>query len=197
MPKTPIIKSNDDIILWQRVVSRVTPLKSKIQSGESSALFAVSGAHEKPLSKDYYKRSNQIGEFTKNLSKGGLDRPDLIVQQKKPADLRQGERAGVDGRTQKRLFRGEVLVDRRIDLHGLTAARAERHLQQFVETAAYEGCRCLLVITGKGAGVLRSHVPNWLKQPPLSPHVLALAEARPKDGGGGAFYVLLRRKRNG
>ena len=64
-----------------------------------------------------------------------------------------------------------------------------------IVSAAQEGCRCVLVITGKGSGVLNGHVPNWLKQQPMSPHVLALAEARPKDGGSGAFYVLLRRKR--
>ena len=111
--------------------------------------------------------------------------------------MRHGERAGLDGKTQKRLFRGEVPLDSRIDLHGLTAARAEIRLKQFVETAAYEGCRCVLIITGKGAGVRQGRGPDWLKQPPMSQHVLAMAEARPKDGGGGAFYVLLRRKRNG
>jgi DNA-nicking Smr family endonuclease len=109
--------------------------------------------------------------------------------------LRQGERAGIDGRTQRRLFRGDVPVDRRLDLHGLTAARAESRLAQFIETAARDGCRCVLVITGKGAGILRGHVPDWLKRQPLSPHILALAEARPHDGGSGALYVLLRRKR--
>ena len=51
------------------------------------------------------------------------------------------------------------------------------------------------MITGKGAGVLKGHVPGWLKNPPLSGLVLALAEARPADGGSGAFYVLLRRRR--
>ncbi|MGB2252104.1 MAG: Smr/MutS family protein, partial [Candidatus Puniceispirillaceae bacterium] len=59
-----------------------------------------------------------------------------------------------------------------------------------------DGCRCVLVITGKGAGILRGHVPDWLKRQPLSPHILAMAEARPHDGGSGALYVLLRRKRS-
>ena len=114
-----------------------------------------------------------------------------------PVDLRHGEKAGIDGGTQRRLSRGEVKVDLRLDLHGMTAARAHNQLIRFIVSAAYEGCRCVLVITGKGSGVLNGHVPNWLKQPPLSLHVLALAEARPKDGGVGAFYVLLRRKRVG
>ena len=97
--------------------------------------------------------------------------------------------------TQRRLFRGDLPIDRRLDLHGHTAARAETKLQTFIEDASYARCRCILVITGKGAGVLKQHVPGWLKRPPLSGLVLALAEARPADGGGGLFYVLLRRRR--
>ena len=99
------------------------------------------------------------------------------------------------GRTQRRLFRGDVPIDRRLDLHGHTVARAQVKLQFFIEDAAYSGCRCVLVITGKGSGILQSHVPDWLKCPPLSALVLALAEARQTDGGSGAFYVLLRRRR--
>ena len=109
--------------------------------------------------------------------------------------MRHGEKAGIDGSTQRRLFRGDVLIDARLDLHGMTAMRAHKQLIKFIVSAADDGCRCVLVITGKGSGVLNGHVPTWLKQLPVSPHVLALAEARPKDGGSGAFYVLLRRKR--
>ena len=112
-----------------------------------------------------------------------------------PIDLREGDRAGLDGRTQRRLFRGDLPIDRRLDLHGHTAARAEIKLQRFIEDASYAGCRCVLVITGKGTGILKGHVPGWLKGSSLSGLVLALAEARPVDGGSGAFYVLLRRRR--
>lgn len=114
-----------------------------------------------------------------------------------PVDLRRGEAAGLDGKTKRKLFRGEVPVNRRLDLHGLSAARAQTRLEIFIKQAAFEGCRCVLVITGKGSGVLRAHVPGWLKRLPLSPLVLALAEAKPSDGGSGALYVLLRRRRMG
>ena len=109
--------------------------------------------------------------------------------------MREGDRAGLDGRTQRRLLRGDVPIDQRLDLHGYTVARAELKLLRFIEDASFAGCRCVLVITGKGAGVLKGHVPGWLKRPPLSGLVLALAEARPADGGSGALYVLLRRRR--
>ena len=197
MPKTPIINSEDDMVLWQRVVSKVTPLKSTIQSAESAALFVGPVVQDKTWSKIFGQDCTKIRTVSKTLHSSTYNDAPSVFQKTSPVDLRQGERAGIDGRTQKRLFRGEVPIDKRIDLHGLTATNAESKLKQFVETAAYDGCRCVLVITGKGAGVLRRHVPKWLKQAPLAAYVLALAEARPKDGGGGAFYVLLRRKRNG
>ena len=193
MPKKRIIKSDDDTGLWQRVITGVKPLKLTIELTEFAEIFAQSDHLAPPAAKP-------SGRMQKPPVK--LARPPIAaassasVKKANPVDLRQGERAGIDGRTQRRLFRGDVPVDRRLDLHGLTAARAENRLAQFIEMAARDGCRCVLVITGKGAGILRGHVPDWLKRQPLSSHILALAEARPHDGGSGALYVLLRRKRS-
>ncbi len=193
MPKKRIINSDDDTVLWQRVITEVTPLKSTIELAEFAEIFAQSDHLAQPVA----KLSDRTQKPLVKPVRPPIVVPSLTPAKKaNPVDLRQGERAGIDGRTQRQLFRGDVPVDRRLDLHGLTAARAESRLVQFIETAARDGCRCVLVITGKGAGILRGHVPNWLKRQPLSPHILALAEARPHDGGSGALYVLLRRKRN-
>ena len=175
---------NENQILWQRVTQRVTPLPGRSQTISSLPTIKHMAHSAKPASK----------MLKKNLPSPPASSP-TIVRQPLPIDLREGDRAGLDRRTQRRLFRGDVPIDRRLDLHGHTAARSEIKLQRFIEDASYAGCRCVLVITGKGAGVLKGHVPGWLKRPPLSGLILALAEARPKDGGSGAFYVLLRRRR--
>ena len=61
------------------------------------------------------------------------------------------------------------------------------------------GKRCILVITGKGSletgGVLRRMVPLWINQSPLRGVVIAIEKAIPRDGGSGAYYLLLRRRR--
>jgi DNA-nicking Smr family endonuclease len=59
----------------------------------------------------------------------------------------------------------------------------------------------LLIVTGKGArgggeGVLRQALPRWLNMPDLRERVLAFASAHPRHGGAGAFYILLKRRRN-
>ena len=174
---------NEDQILWQRVTQRVTPLPGRQQR-----------LSPPPMVKQLAKSVKPAAKTPQSMPTPGAP-SSPTVKTPLPIDLREGDRAGLDGRTQRRLFRGDVLIDRRLDLHGYTAARAEVKLQTFIEDAAYAGCRCVLVITGKGAGVLKSHVPGWLKRAPLSGLVLALAQARPADGGSGAFYVLLRRRR--
>lgn len=124
-----------------------------------------------------------------------------------------GRTPGLDKRSALRLQRGKTEIDGRIDLHGMTQIEARSALTGFVTNGHRHGRRCLLVITGKGRpttnapnhpwggerphepGVIRRMVPFWLKEPPLVECVLAYSPAQPRDGGSGALYVLLKRRR--
>ncbi|MCZ6606432.1 MAG: Smr/MutS family protein, partial [Alphaproteobacteria bacterium] len=116
-------------------------------------------------------------------------------------EIGPGDRAGVDKRTAKRLKRGPLAVEARMDLHGLTQEEAHRALSAFVQGSQAAGRRGVLVITGKGlrpdgtTGVLRAAVPRWLNQPDLRERIVAFTHATPRDGGDGALYLLLKRKR--
>ena len=44
-------------------------------------------------------------------------------------------------------------------------------------------------------GILRQAVPGWLDEPDMRQLVAGYQPAHPRHGGGGAFYVRLRRKR--
>jgi DNA-nicking Smr family endonuclease len=192
MAKKHSAAQDEDTVLWQRVATGVTPLKARLEAEKMTALFASTAQEKAVVSAEPSRRPAALAAA---VPLPVSPRPASIAMA--PVDLRQGETAGIDNSTKRRLFRGEVPINRRLDLHGLTAARAQTRLESFIQQAAFDGCRCVLVITGKGAGILRGHVPGWLKRAPLAPLVLALAEARPSDGGGGAFYVLLRRRRSG
>ena len=115
--------------------------------------------------------------------------------------LQPGSMVGIDKRTAQRLRRGRLPVEGRLDLHGHTQDTGYRALCAFVAASFEAGRRCVLIVTGKGlrpdgrGGVLRANVPRWLNQAPNRERVLAITQANQKDGGGGAFYVLLRRKR--
>lgn len=112
-----------------------------------------------------------------------------------------GKAPGLDKRTQMRLRRGQVAIDARLDLHGMTQREAHAALNRFILDAYHGGRRSVLVITGKGLqadgriGVLRAAVPGWLNEAPLKACIRAFDHAAPKDGGEGALYILLRKAR--
>ncbi|MFZ4124484.1 MAG: Smr/MutS family protein [Rickettsiales bacterium] len=86
-------------------------------------------------------------------------------------------------------------IDATLDLHGMSEDAAHRALTRFMKTAIANEARTLLIITGKGKGILRAAVPKWLDVPSLRPFILALTYATPREGGEGAYRVLMKRKK--
>lgn len=118
-----------------------------------------------------------------------------------PIALAHGTTAGMDRRTAQRLRRGKLDVEARLDLHGHTQAAAHRTLERFLHDGYMAGIRTVLVITGKGdriggrPGVLRDAVPRWFNEIPMRQWVAGFSYAAPKDGGDGALYVRLKRRK--
>lgn len=114
----------------------------------------------------------------------------------------EGGVVGVDPRLLRRLRRGEFAFQAHLDLHGMTRDEARPAVEAFVREAWLAGRRCVLLIHGRGRNskdqipVLKGAVTGWLARGALSRQVLAFATARPCDGGAGALYVLLRRRRD-
>ena len=124
-----------------------------------------------------------------------VEPPPPIRQAPAPADLDRPGYGGISRADARRIRSGKSGIHDRIDLHGMTLDQAGRSLRQFIETAAGRGDRTVLVVTGKGrggTGVIRQHLPQWLRQPPLGGLVLAYCRAQPRDGGSGAYYIRLR-----
>ncbi|MSP67388.1 MAG: hypothetical protein EXQ96_04710 [Alphaproteobacteria bacterium] len=177
--------SDDDQTLFRRAMREVRPLKRRRPAVPKPAPVASAPAASAPA----------VPEAP------APPRPAAPPPAKTKAalpPLLPGMVAGVDKRTAQRLRRGRMAIDARIDLHGRTEAAAHAALQQFLVRSARAGQRCLLVVTGKGRGgegVIRKGVPRWLNEAPLRPLVLSFTPAQVPDGGAGALYVLLRRKR--
>lgn len=121
-------------------------------------------------------------------------------------NLNVDEFNNIDRRTAEKLRKGEFKIERRLDLHGLTEKEAFEAVGNFIRNAYLQNLRCVLVITGKGLnrdtddwytrkGILREAVPAWFNTLELRPLILAVCHATQEDGGAGALYVLLRRKR--
>lgn len=119
----------------------------------------------------------------------------------------------LDRRTAQRLGRGQLEPESRIDLHGETLDTARHQLLHFLAQRRQCGEKIVLVITGKGAsplarhtlhglthfhtpereGKLRREVPLWFHEAQFRIHIVGFQPAHPRHGGGGAFYVRLRK----
>ncbi|HQS83372.1 MAG: hypothetical protein B7Y25_00180 [Alphaproteobacteria bacterium 16-39-46] len=82
-----------------------------------------------------------------------------------------------------------------LDLHGLSQERAYEKLISFIETNHQKNRRSLLIITGKGQGILKKSLLVWLQSTSLRPLIASVELSLPHHGGEGAFYVILRKKK--
>lgn len=111
----------------------------------------------------------------------------------------------LDGTWDRRLAQGMVQPDRSIDLHGLTLDRAYGTIDATLDAAIRAGERMVLMVTGKarpdvrsgagaGRGAIRAVVGDWLAASRHAGAIAAVRNAHPRHGGGGALYVILRRR---
>ncbi len=113
----------------------------------------------------------------------------------------EGAVVGLDPRILRRLRRGEFAYQAYVDLHGMSAAAARGEIERFIIDAFATGHRAVLVVHGRGLNskdnvpVLKERLKSWLARGRVGRVVLAFSSARPADGGAGALYVLLRRRR--
>lgn len=181
-PKRPL--SGEERNLWNFVTRSIRPLSGRPRDNPPET--PANSPPAKPAVK-----SDERPRFSAGLPEFRL---------KDPVAAAKSETGGIDRRTLEKLRRGQLPLEGVLDLHGLRQGEAQERLTRFLTDGYHAGRRCVLVISGKGsrngeAGVLRRMVPHWLDMPPLSPIVLSHCPAKQKDGGDGAFYVLLRRKR--
>ena len=176
---------DDDIHLWKKVTDTVTPIDRDDWIIEAVPQSSPVKAAVTPKVKPVPNQPAPKPMIKKNSAT-------LL-----PADLDRQGYGGISRAAAKSMKSGQSGFTKRIDLHGSTLAEAHQKLKSFVLSAAAEGHRHVLVITGKGLankGVIRSNLPVWLNEPPLSAHVIAYCQAQIKDGGAGAWYVNLRRR---
>ncbi len=185
----------EEIELWRKVAQTAERLHPEGKPHEAP----MPRPKPRPAKAPFQPRGFEMG--------GGTGKPP-------PHDLMApvGERISraplqMDRKTHQKLKRGKLAPEGRLDLHGMTMAEAHPRLMGFILRAQADGKRLVLVITGKGKmrdeggpipvrhGVLRHQVPHWLSTPPLAQAVLQVAEAHVSHGGGGAYYVYLRRSR--
>ena len=195
----------EDFELWTQVAASVRPLKKKPD-------------HHKQVKPSAQLKSSAVeakssGPAARPVQASPAPHAHKTVRNRHEAPRKVPELTGLDRRSAQKLARGQAQIDARIDLHGMTQESARSALKSFIIRAQTEGLRLVLVITGKGRspysshtlhgyhqvdvpereGVLRRALPRWLDETEFRTHISGYQPAHPKHGGGGAFYVRLRK----
>ena len=99
---------------------------------------------------------------------------------------------------------------RSIDLHGYTLEDANKSIESFIIKSYQDKINKLIVITGKGIhsqneknpyvsknlSILKYSVPEFIENDTeLMKKIIDIKDAEIKDGGAGAFYIYLKRKK--
>ena len=99
---------------------------------------------------------------------------------------------------------------RSLDLHGHSLSEAKKLIEKFIVKSYEENINKLLIVTGKGLhsdneknpyiskdlSILKYSVPEFINNnTELMNRILDIKNAEIEDGGSGAFYIYLKRKK--
>jgi DNA-nicking Smr family endonuclease len=188
-----------EIALWREVTKTIRPLSAKPIDPQSDPAMLNqddASAAQRPVGLE--------------ASVGATDLvPKMQKAAPKPAALKP--LAPIERPLLRKISRGQSEIDAVLDLHGLRQHEAHERLRRFLHQCQFNHARVVLVVTGKGnsprihagseheghgKGVLRRLVPDWLRMPDLRSVVMGFEEAAPHQGGSGALYVRLRKRKN-
>ncbi|OGT65197.1 MAG: hypothetical protein A3J38_09665 [Gammaproteobacteria bacterium RIFCSPHIGHO2_12_FULL_45_9] len=175
--------SDEEKILFEQAVQKVTPLTAPVRLKRPVQRTARPKRLYKPIASnpEAYFRGDLFFDPAEKARFGGEDSVHFV-------------RGSLHRNTLRQLTRGTLIPEASVDLHMMTRAEALQVMQEFVSHCLATHKRWALVIHGKGSAkqakpVLKNQVIDWLQE---HPSVLAFCSAKPKDGGTGALYVLLK-----
>lgn len=172
----------EDRILWGKVARSTRPMPGRMQE-----LMSFEEQFETPV------EEKEVAALNRAALPGSTSPPE--------ADPRPAQRMHhpLEKPVKRKLSRGHLALEARIDLHGLIQSEAHGMLLDFLIRAHERGLRHVLVITGKGSslgseGALKRAVPLWFSLPEFRFLISSYEPAARQHGGEGALYVRLSRR---
>jgi len=186
----PSSSAGDDVNdVWSRVTKSTRRLKKKQK---------VSYQAER-LSKPARPGAKKPASVNINASNQTPKKPDLKPEAARPATQRPIKKLEkLDRNELRRVRRGRDAIEQTLDLHGMRAEIAQKRVDTFIRSAHINGCKWVLIITGKGEqgeGTLKKQTPIWLGILAEQGLVMGFDLAPQNMGGSGAVCVRLRKKK--
>ena len=167
---------------------------------------------KKITEKDKEDWENFLNNKKKNLNKNSIKKKDINNSDKDKQDwenfLNTKKKIPNKDFVHKKNIRYEKI--KKIDLHGYTIEEANKAIEQFIQKSFDENVTKIIVITGKGLrssnienpylskdlSILKYSVPEFIENnKSLTQLIIETTDAKIEDGGSGAFYIYLKRKK--
>ena len=192
--------SNEDRSIWEKVTKTFDKHLPETEDRKSSK--NKNAGEQNLLSPSYVVKSDK---HNLNSNKNRVDILSTRIQKNHSQFY-----PGLDRKRHDLLKKGKLSPEKSIDLHGLSAKRAEEVVLTFLFQSYSQGIRLVLVITGKGRnsiqmgsnlvhetrdiGIIKKSLIMWIKNSNIMPVILHIMPAHSKHGGGGAFYIYLKKR---
>jgi len=167
---------------------------------------------KKITEKDKEDWENFLNNKKKNLNKNSIKKKDIKNPDKDKQDwenfLNNKEKIPNKDFVHKKNTRYKKT--KKIDLHGYTIEEANKAIEQFIQKSFDENVTKIIVITGKGLrssnienpylskdlSILKYSVPEFIENnKSLTQLIIETTDAKIEDGGSGAFYIFLKKKK--
>ncbi|MCT6844678.1 MULTISPECIES: Smr/MutS family protein [Acetobacteraceae] len=182
---------DDEAALWKAFVRDVAPLRGR---REAAGRFV---REETGKTESTVARQSEGGRNTGMMTVRLVMAQPARAPRPRPAPHVGVRAPGLDDTQWRRLSRGQMRVDARLDLHGYVVQEAFEEFHRFMQRSRVMGWRCVEVVTGLGSGIrggsIRRELPHWLHRADIAPMVLGVVHSH--QGNQGALRLLLRKKR--
>jgi DNA-nicking Smr family endonuclease len=141
--------------------------------------------------REFIENGGNLKNQTERIKKDLAKRKSNLVEKKrrnlpKPANLTK--------RLIKKIATKKIQINSTLDLHGHNKTSAKLKFTNFIKDCQKNKQKYILIITGKGKGLIREALFEWIDEEEIFPLIVGYSHAHRLQGGEGAFVLHLRKQ---
>jgi DNA-nicking Smr family endonuclease len=191
MKKSFFAENSDDLEFWHKNTKAFKPLT---KAERDKAKLSSKQQFTKPILTKKQSLSVNLDNIIINSTKSDIKKVNSPVKQSSLAASIVIARNDL-----AKIKTNKVKIDKKIDLHNLKIEEAYNKTLEFLENCQMLNYKLVVIITGKGKNsqnkenTIKINFLNWITSGKFQQYILQYSPALIKDGGDGAFYVILKK----
>ena len=151
----------------------------------------MSSEDDKRVWREFIESGGNFKDQTEKIKKS------LLEKKKEKLFKRERKNLPRPGQLTKKIIKKfitkKAFIDATLDLHGYGRVSAKNKFIDFIDLCRNKNYRYILIITGKGKGLIREALFEWVREDEIFPLIVGYSHAHRLQGGDGAFVLHLRK----